>query len=858
MSSGAGNGSLTATTAMTYDTRGNVTAVDGPLAGTADTARAQYDLADQLLGTVSPDPDGAGALLPRATRYSYHPDGMVESVARGTVATTTSDVATISIAERVINTYDPAGRKVQENLYDAASTTQALTQYGYDGEGRLVCTAVRMNPATFGSPAGSCVLGTTGAFGPDRITRVTYDVADQVTKVETGVGTADQRDEVANTWSNNGRLLTVTDAKSNRTTYEYDGFDRLKKTRYPLPATINASSTTDYEELTYDFGSNVVSRRLRDGQVIGFTYDDLSRAVLKDLPGTEPDVIFAYDNLGRLTQARKAATSHTIGLAYDALGRQTSESSIFGSMTYQYDLAGRRTRVTWPDAFYVTYDYLTTGEATSVRENGGTALATYAYDNLGRRTGLTRSNGTSTSYAYDPVSRLSSLTQNLAGTANDITLSFTYNPASQIASNTRSNDLYAWTGHGSGTAPSTPNGLNQIVSHNGSTIGYDARGNLVNDGAFTYGYTSENLLVTRSGGAALIHDPLMRLYQTNADGNTWFTLDGAEIASEHNSVGLVKRRYVRGPGMDEPIVWYEGAGTSDRRFLHADERGSIIAVSDAAGNPIAINKYDEYGVPAPGNLGRFQYTGQAWMPEIGLYHYKARAYAPRLGRFMQTDPIGYGDGMNLYVYVGGDPVGLNDPTGTRRLTPGERALADAFIGSIPYDSVRLYEQSWRNGAFLIANRAGSAVAIGNEISFPSNLYAADFSVASTRARGLFLHEMVHVWQYNNRSYVPLLAGLEHIYKGNPYDYSIVAGKSFDDYGWEEQAQIIQDCYVNRSSPACDVRIPNETAAQLSGAFAVRVTPIGSRIPRYPQGGGPKGGKSGSKNVEPIKPKKKRK
>lgn len=123
------------------------------------------------------------------------------------------------------------------------------------------------------------------------------------------------------------------------------------------------------------------------------------------------------------------------------------------------------------------------------------------------------------------------------------------------------------------------------------------------------------------------------------------------------------RRYLHGAGVDEPVLWWEGAGTGDPRWLHADERGSIVAGTNAGGASVFTNGYGPFGELGKLHTGTFGYTGQMRLPGTGLYYYKARYYSPQLGRFLETDPIGTADNQNLYGYVGNDPVNFADPTG---------------------------------------------------------------------------------------------------------------------------------------------------------------------------------------------------
>ncbi len=669
-----GDNTAILTTILRYDTAGNLQTVDGPLPGNGDTTRFYYDAARQRVGTVGPNPNGGGPTKNRAIRYQYDLDGRLVWLEQGTT-NDQSDGAMGSFDSIIEQLYerDPQGRLAKSTLLGRFSRTQ-MTEYGYSANGLLACSTVRMNQATFDSePPSACNLGVQGNDGPDRLTVYGYDGANQVTSVHEGVGAPDDRYTARYGYTPNGKIASTLDANTNATWYVYDGQDRLLREWHSDKNNGLTQSPTDYTDYAYDNNSNVLYERRRDGTVFQNDWDALNRLKFA-YRADDSSTAYTYDNLGQVRSA--VSGSKYINNSYDAFGRWYAESDDIGYMVENHDEAGRTWQVYNNIGANTAYSYNAQGDLTGLSDGGGAGLAGLLYDNLGQRALITRPNGVFTFYNFDAISRLTYLTQDLPGSDKDVQIALTYNPAGQIRTRGVNNGAYDYVEGYGVVRPYSNNALNQVTQSGGQAIDYTATGNLRSDGArgITYGYDNVNRLTSATpsgqGTASLTYDPLDRLRSTTPAGGsqTRYRYDGDAIISEHDSYGGVKS-YVYGPGVDEPLISYGPAG---RQFPIADERGSIIALTNDQGAAVAVNTYDAYGVPGTNNQGRFQYTGQAWLPEAGLYHYKARAYSPTLGKFLQPDPIGIAGGMNLYGYVGADPVNSIDPSGLAKDTESKR------------------------------------------------------------------------------------------------------------------------------------------------------------------------------------------
>ena len=151
------------------------------------------------------------------------------------------------------------------------------------------------------------------------------------------------------------------------------------------------------------------------------------------------------------------------------------------------------------------------------------------------------------------------------------------------------------------------NSLNQYTSIGGTSYSYDDNGNLTDDGLFKYYYDCENRLTDVNDQndvavASYYYDYLGRRVSKTVYGSpdvtTKYCYDGDQVIAEYDGSDNLLRKFVYGPGIDEPIVMIVVSGeTETPYYYHFDGLGSVAAVSDNSGNIVETYSYYVFGCP---------------------------------------------------------------------------------------------------------------------------------------------------------------------------------------------------------------------------------------------------------------------
>ncbi len=480
----------------------------------------------------------------RTTRWTYLPTGEVESITQGDG---TPEAVTLYFgyddARRLVRvtdglgnyieyTLDTEGNRLAEKTYDTAGTLKKAITQTFDPYNRLDTTAQANESVDYDFAPNGTLDQTTDGRGV--ITDYSYDALKRlVSATQDPGGTDPATADTAVTYGYDpaGNLTSVTDPVGGNTTYAYDDLGNLVSRTSP------DTGTTSFR---YDEAGNLIEKTDALGQVFTYSYDALNRLTRIDAPGTADDIEYVYDRcakgVGRL--CRVSTADGAVHYAYDAFGDITLHQAV----RYEYDAAGRLQALTYPSGARVSYSYDAAGQVTQVDFQHGSLTRTLAqgvtHAPFGPVTAFTYGNGLTFSQSLDTAYR--SLRRTVPGILDlDYTSTgypegydangnllvrrdlvagadtgFAYDALNRLDTadgpfGTRDYDYdkngnrAQLTADGQATAYSYTSNSNRLNKIGATDVLLDANGNTLNQGLWTYAYTTHNRLKTATEDTTL-------------------------------------------------------------------------------------------------------------------------------------------------------------------------------------------------------------------------------------------------------------------------------------------------------------------------------------------------------------------
>ena len=460
-----------------------------------------------------------------------------------------------------------------------------------------------------------------------------------------------------------GQVARVRDNLLNRTTQsEYDLANRPVRVK-----TAEAGQHVYTGQVAYD---NVYGNLSEFTEKVGENRQEF---------GTE----FGYDDENRPTSLTYSIGATTIGQStttIDKLNRTTFSAVKLGSKTFTSE-------------YHFAAGGYGTGSVTnlvaSITQPG--CNCGYGYDDNGNIASATL-NGKWTGYTYDALGQLIQVNDHsdTRSGENGTTWKYTYDLGGNIlkkerfAYNDTTNPLETVT-YTYGDA----NWRDKLTAVNGSAIRYDAIGNPLNDGTWTYTWQNGRQLqkMQKSGVTAefVYNADGLRVQKTVNGVATKYTLHGKNVV--HMTSGTDELHFFYDAQNRPAVVVYNGTAYAYVKSL----QGDIVAILDENGNTVVSYGYDAWGAPlwctgelaeTLGKVQPFRYRGYVFDEETGLYYLRSRYYNPRWGRFVNAD--GAIIQKNLFAYCSNGPIVGYDPSGFERvkLTPHRSDSSEKYPDSV--------------------------------------------------------------------------------------------------------------------------------------------------------------------------------